>query len=247
MVDILDPNALPDTAAESLRKDLGQQAQIEGQLVEMQQQLEQLPESASAMQRAALKLEIGRSLQVLERGDEAWPITYTALGILLTEQQWEAAADACNVLYESNQPDSLIALGHGIWLGVTFPIDPEISVNLLSHVVDDTPDDSDGAAVAAATACFIADVRASEGPDKERLTFFSQQLLGRVARLNSWDTVQNPRWTVEEVFNTLSWRGAPFAVVAVFVAMVVTTTVLRVLVDASWRATRSVTTRLRPA
>ena len=182
MVDILDPNALPDTAAESLRKDLGQQAQIEGQLVEMQQQLEQLPESASAMQRAALKLEIGRSLQVLERGDEAWPITYTALGILLTEQQWEAAADACNVLYESNQPDSLIALGHGIWLGVTFPIDPEISVNLLSHVVDDTPDDSDGAAVAAATACFIADVRASEGPDKERLTFFSQQLLGRVAR-----------------------------------------------------------------
>ncbi|MCB0972528.1 MAG: DUF1361 domain-containing protein [Acidimicrobiales bacterium] len=72
-------------------------------------------------------------------------------------------------------------------------------------------------------------------------------VLGRVARLNSWDTVQNPRWTVEEVFNTLSWRGAPFAVVAVFVAMVVTTTVLRVLVDASWRATRSVTTRLRPA
>ena len=182
MVDILDPNALPDTAAESLRKDLGQQAQLEGELVELRQQLEQLPESASAMQRAALKLEIGRALQILERGDEAWPVTYTALGILLSEQQWEAAADACNVLYESDQPDSLIALGHGIWLGVTFPIDPEISVNLLSHVIDDTPDDSDGAAVAAATACFIADVRATEGPEKERLTFFSQQLLGRVAR-----------------------------------------------------------------
>ena len=35
---------------------------------------------------------------------------------------------------------------------VTFPIDPEITVHLLSHVIDDTPDDADGAAVAAATA-----------------------------------------------------------------------------------------------
>lgn len=87
--------------------------------------------------------------------------------------------------YQCDQPDSLIALGHGIWIGVTFPIDPEISVHLLSHIVDDTPDDSDGAAVAAATACFLADVRAEEGPEKERLSFFSQQLLGRVARRHS--------------------------------------------------------------
>ena len=79
----------------------------------------------------------------------------------------------------------MIALGHGIWLGVTFPIDPEISVNLLSHVIEDTPDDSDGAAVAAATAAFIADVRSDDGPDRERLTFFAQQLLGRVARRHS--------------------------------------------------------------
>ena len=185
MIDYFKPEELDDTAAASLHKDLGQQAQIEGELVELRRQLEQLPESASALQRAALKLEIGRALQILERGDEAWPIAHTAFGILLAEQQWEAAADACNVLYQSDQVDSLIALGHGIWLGVTFPIDPEISVDLLSHVIDDTPDDSDGAAVAATTACFIADVRAEEGPEKERLSFFAQQLLGRVARRHS--------------------------------------------------------------
>ncbi len=185
MVDYFKPEELQDTAAASLRKDLGQQAQVEGELVELREQLEHLPESASPVQRAALKLEIGRALQILERGDEAWPITHTAFGILIAEQQWEAAADACNVLYESDEADSLIALGHGIWLGVTFPIDPEISVNLLSHVIDDTPDDSDGAAVAAATACFLADVRAPEGPDRERLTFFAQQLLGKVARRHS--------------------------------------------------------------
>ncbi|WP_078118662.1 hypothetical protein [Thiosocius teredinicola] len=185
MVEFFKPDELEDTAADSLRKQLGQQAQLEGELVELREQLARLPENASAMQRAGLQLEIGRALQILERGDEAWPIAYTALGILLQEQEWEAAADACNILYECDQDDSLIALGHGIWLGVTFPIDPEVSVNLLSRVVDDTPDDSDGAAVAAATACFLADVRADEGPEKERLGFFAQQLLGKVARRHS--------------------------------------------------------------
>jgi hypothetical protein len=185
MVDYFEPEKLQDTAAESLRKDLGQQAQLEGELVELRQQLERLPEGTPPVQRAALQLEIARALQILERGDEAWPIAHTAFGIFIAEQQWEPAADACNVLYEADQTDSLIALGHGIWLGVTFPIDPEISVNLLSHVIEDTPDDSDGAAVAAATACFIADVRTAEGSDRERLTFFAQQLLGRVARRHS--------------------------------------------------------------
>lgn len=185
MIDFLKPDELQDTAAESLRKQLGQQAQVEGELVELRQQLERLPEDAPPVQRATLLLEIGRALQILERGDEAWPAAHTAFGILISEGEWEAAADACDVLYEANQADSLIALGHGIWLGVTFPIDPEISVNLLSHIVDDTPDDSDGAAVAAATACFIADIRAPEGPDRERLGFFAQQLLGRVARRHS--------------------------------------------------------------
>jgi hypothetical protein len=185
MVDYFNPDELEDTAADSLRKQLGQQAQLEGELVEMRQQLERLPEDAAPLQRAALLLEIGRALQILERGEQAWPAAHTAFGIFVAEQQWEAAADACNVLYACDQPDSLIALGHGIWLGVTFPIDPEISVDLLSHVIDDTPDDSDGAAVAAATACFIADVRAEEGPERDRLGFFSQQLLGRVARRHS--------------------------------------------------------------
>ena len=185
MIDYFNPDALEDTAAASLRKQLGQQAQVEGELVELRQRLERLPESAPALERAALQLEIGRALQILERGAEAWPVLHTAFGIFIGEQAWEAAADACDILYSTEQPDSLVALGHGIWLGVTFPIDPEISVNLLSHVIEDTPDDSDGAAVAAATACFIADVRAPEGPEQERLSFFGQQLLGRVARRHS--------------------------------------------------------------
>lgn len=185
MIEHIDPNQLEDTAAASLRKNLGQQAELEGRLVELKQQLEQLPEHAPPGERAQLQLEMARALQILERGQEAWPLAMTAFGIFSEMGDWENAADSCDVAYQCDQPDSLIALGHGIWIGVTFPIDPEISVHLLSHIVDDTPDDSDGAAVAAASACFLADIRAEEGPEKERLSFFSQQLLGKVARRHS--------------------------------------------------------------
>jgi hypothetical protein len=185
MVDYFTPDSLPDTGAESLRKDLGQQAELEGRLAGLYEQLNKLPENAPPHERAGLQLEIARALQILERGHEAWPFAITAFGIFSEMQDWENAADACDIAYQTNESDALIALGHGIWIGVTFPIDPEISIHLLSHVVDDTPDDSDGAAVAAATAAFIADVRADEGPEKERLSFFAQQLLGQVARRHS--------------------------------------------------------------
>jgi len=185
MIDYFDPNKLEDTAAASLRKDLGQQAELEGQLAELRQQLAKLPEDAAPVERAKLQLELARALQILEKGDEAWPIAQTALGAFLEARDWEDAADACDVMYQCGTDQALSALGHGIWLGVTFPINPEISVHLLSHVIDDTPDDSDGAAVAAATACFLADIRAPEGQDRERLLFFAQQLLGKVARRHS--------------------------------------------------------------
>ena len=185
MVDYLDPNKIEDSAAASLRKDLGQKAQLEGQLVELQQELGRLAENAPPSGRARILLDMARAHATLERGEEAWPLTRTAFDLFAAEQDWENAADACDVLYQSDQPDSLIALGNGIWLGVTFPIDPEISIHLLSHVIDDTPDDADGAAVAAATALFLADMRADEGPEKDRLVFFSNQLLGNVARRHS--------------------------------------------------------------
>lgn len=185
MVDIFDPNKLDDTAADSVQKQLGEKAHLEGLAVEYRDQLAKLAEDADPMARAEIQLELGRALQILERGNEAWPILKTAVGVFLEHEDWEKAADAFDQMYQTGEDQALQALGMGIWLGVTFPIDPEISVHLLSHVIDDTPDDSDGAAVAAATACFLADIRAPEGPDRERLTFFAHQLLGKVARRHS--------------------------------------------------------------
>jgi uncharacterized membrane protein len=41
-------------------------------------------------------------------------------------------------------------------------------------------------------------------------------VLGRLARLNSWEPVTEPHGTAERIVLTLSWRGAPFAVLLTF-------------------------------
>ena len=55
---------------------------------------------------------------------------------------------------------------------------------MLQHLVDESPDRSDGAAVAAATACYLVDMRAAD-EQREELQFFTNQLLGQVARRHS--------------------------------------------------------------
>ena len=81
MVDYLDPNKIEDSAAASLRKDLGQQAQLEGQLVELQHELGRLPENAPPAERARILLEMARAHSTLERGEEAWPLARTAFDL----------------------------------------------------------------------------------------------------------------------------------------------------------------------
>lgn len=58
-------------------------------------------------------------------------------------------------------------------------------------------------------------------------------VLGRIARLNSWDTITEPVGTIESVFATLTWRGVPAAFLAIFVAVWASFTVLRTLVRAA--------------
>jgi len=47
-------------------------------------------------------------------------------------------------LYRTDQGDSIIALGHGGWLALTYPVAPQTSVDMLHHIVDETPEHSDG-------------------------------------------------------------------------------------------------------
>jgi hypothetical protein len=74
-------------------------------------------------------------------------------------------------------------------------VDPELAVALLQHIVEETPPDSDGAAVAAATALYVVDLRA-QGGQRDDLFIFTNQLLATVARRHSQSHTQEDfdRW-----------------------------------------------------
>lgn len=151
---------------------------------DLREQLAGLSPGAESLRRADLLLQLGRALVRLEMLAEAWTMAREAVDLYLADQAWEGAAQACDILFLSDQPESLAALGQGIWLAVTYPIDPELSVALLQHVVDETPSDADGAAVAAVTAYYLVDMRARE-PRREDLLIYTGQLLATVARRHS--------------------------------------------------------------
>jgi len=162
-----------------------QQAALESHLEALRERLGDLERIGGPAQASAdTRLQLARTLVGLSRGDEAWPLGREAFNYFLAVDDFESAADACDVLFQAGQPGSVCALGQGIWLAVTCPVDPELSIDLLSHVIEETPDDADGAAVAASTALFLADIRA-QGKHRDDLMFFSTQTLGNVARRHS--------------------------------------------------------------
>jgi len=177
-------DALPDIAAEAATNPIAEQAMLESQLRALDERRRGLADNASARDHALIDLQMAHTLVGLQRGQEAWSVGRRAFDVFMASGDREHAVDACDALFQAEQEGSLSALGQGIWLAVTFPIDPELTVSMLHHVIDDTPDDSDGAAVAAATAAFIADFRA-EGKQRENLKFFTGQMLGNVARRHS--------------------------------------------------------------
>jgi hypothetical protein len=157
---------------------------LERLVANLRGELAELSPSAEPLRRADLLLQLGRALVRLEKPSEAWAMARDAFDLYLAEQAFEGAAQACDILFLCDQPASLVALGQGIWLAVTYPIDPELSVALLQHVVDETPPNSDGAAVAAVCAYYLVDLRARE-PQRDHLLLYANQVLATVARRHS--------------------------------------------------------------
>lgn len=155
---------------------------LESQLRALDDRLGELPVDSG--ERGKLFLEKARMLVSLGRNDQAWSFARPAVDLFIQVQDFEQAADACDVLYNTEQDGSISALGQGIWLAVTYPVDLQLALALLQHLVEETPDHSDGAAVAAATASYLVDLRGDE-KQMESLGFFANQLLGQVARRHS--------------------------------------------------------------
>lgn len=131
------------------------------------------------------RFQLGRDLaeiQIeLDQGKAAWENVMRGFLWHVGTACWPQAVLDCDTLFRTGEPDALIALGHGLWLSITFPVDPELTVAQLRHVIDETPADSDGAAVAAAMAAYVVELRGnSSGNDDASLVV--GQLLNDVSR-----------------------------------------------------------------
>mgnify|MGYP001054360971 CR=1 FL=1 len=153
-------------------------------LQQKQAELAQLDKTQQAVQWAHCNLDIADALLALEQKEEAWQAAKESFDIFLQHENWQEAVEACNVMYQTEQAGAINALGQGVWLAITYPIEAETTVTMLHNIVEDTPKDADGAAVAAATAHYIANLRTS-GDKQESLGFLTTHILGQVAKHHS--------------------------------------------------------------
>jgi len=153
-------------------------------LTNYQNQLKSLAEDATDLERALIQLDISELQLALDLKEEAWNSARATFDTFVKNEQWQHAVEACNVMYQTEQPASIVALGHAVWLAVTYPIEADTSVAVLNHIVDETPPDSDGAAVAAMTGYYIADIRSTD-EKHESMTFLAKTILGNVAKRHS--------------------------------------------------------------
>ncbi|HHJ13872.1 MAG TPA: hypothetical protein ENJ79_05775 [Gammaproteobacteria bacterium] len=150
-------------------------------VTEARKRLVRFPDDGNPVEKARLMLDVAEPMLGLGQGGEAWSHAREAFQVFVDYEQWQDAVEAADILYQSGHKDALAALGMGIWLAVTYPVRAQSTVTLLGHVIDETPDDSDGAAVAAMAAHYIVGLR-TQGGERDSLGFLTTQMIARVAR-----------------------------------------------------------------
>ena len=161
--------------------------QLADDLIQKQNLLAQMSPATPPLERADLQLDISIIMNELKRPgmqSAAWGMAKESFQIYMDAKRWEDAVHSCDLLYQTEQPAAITALGNGLWLAITYPIDPELSILMLNNLIDDTPDNSDGAAVAAATAHYLADLR-FEGEKRDSTMFLTMNMLSKVAERHS--------------------------------------------------------------
>jgi len=174
----------PDTGVTDAIQAIDQSQSIEeirAALARARKHLKSMPDDSEPVERARALLDVAEPMIGLGQGADAWTHAREAFAVFVNYEHWQDAVEAADVLYQTEQPDSIQALGQGIWLAVTYPVKAQSTVTLLSNVIDETPDDSDGAVVAAMVAHYIAGLR-TDDEEKENLTFLTTQLIARVAK-----------------------------------------------------------------
>ena len=136
------------------------------------------------MEKARVLLDLANAELGMTQMSDVWNHAKEAFDICIANEEWQIAIEACDLLYQTELPSSIVALGHGVWLSVTYPVEPEYTINMLNYVINETPDDADGAALAAVTAHFIVDHR-TEGRKKEDLKVITGNMIAKVAERHS--------------------------------------------------------------
>ena len=154
---------------------------LQEHLLKLEEKIKQLPADCDPYDRARLQLDKANALLGVERREGAWNEARKAFDVFIELERWPDAVESCDILYQTEQPASIAALIHGVWLAITFPIDPEHSIVMLTYIVDETPADSDGGAVAAATAHYIVGLRADD-EHHDSLSFLTTNLMAKVAQ-----------------------------------------------------------------
>lgn len=179
-----DSGLRPETGILESSTDEEARAYLEEQLRNHQFELSQLSRDAAPADLAKVKMDIANAQLGLEQNENAWNEAKAAFDIFVSNEDWASAIEACDIMYQTEQPASIQALVHGVWLSVTYPVDPEYTIGMLSYVIDETPNDSDGAAIAAATAHYIVGVRASD-EKHDSLSFLTKNMITKVAQRHS--------------------------------------------------------------
>ncbi len=160
---------------------------LKNELAQRQAQLMQLTPASDPLVRVGVQYDIGEiMLELDEPGmrEAAWGMTRESFEIYRDREMWEDAVRCCDVLFRCDLPASVPALGNGLWLAVTYPVGPELSILMLNHLIEATPAKADGAAVAAAVAHYIADLRL-QGEKRDSVMFLTSAMLGKVAERHS--------------------------------------------------------------
>jgi hypothetical protein len=153
-------------------------------VVELTKKLDDLPSVVEPMERARVLLDLANAELGITQMSDVWNHAKAAFDYCIAHEEWQLAIEACDLLYQTELPSSIVALGHGVWLGVTYPVEAEYSINMLNNVINETTDDADGAALAAITAHFIVDQR-TEGKNKDDLKVLTSNMLAKVALRHS--------------------------------------------------------------
>jgi hypothetical protein len=154
------------------------------QVEELTERLANLPSVVEPMERARLLLDLANAELGMTQMSEVWNHAKAAFDVCIAHEEFQLAVEACDLLYQTELPSSIIALGHGVWLSVTYPLEPEYSINMLNNVITETTDDADGAALAAITAHFIVDHRC-ESKKRNDLKVLTSNMLAKVALRHS--------------------------------------------------------------